>query len=106
MVAPKKEKLKEAEGELSVAMGALNKKRAELQEVQDKLHRLQMKLEENKQKKVCTTSTSRRPQHQIPGILTNFLELSPNSQNSYLILKILAKFLKFSINSRIADEDR
>ena len=52
VVAPKKEKLKEAEAELAVAMGALNKKRAELKEVQDKLHRLQVKLEENKQKKV------------------------------------------------------
>ncbi|XP_075248722.1 dynein axonemal heavy chain 7-like isoform X2 [Convolutriloba macropyga] len=52
VVAPKKEKLKEAEAELAVAMGALNKKRAELKEVQDKLHRLQVKLEENKQKKI------------------------------------------------------
>ncbi len=52
VVAPKKEKLKEAEGELAVAMGELNRKRAELKEVQDKLHRLQVKLEENKQKKV------------------------------------------------------
>ena len=54
IVAPKKEKLKEAEATLAVAMGELNKKRAELKEVQDKLHRLQVKLEENKQKKVNT----------------------------------------------------
>ena len=56
IVAPKKEKLKEAEGTLAVAMGKLNKKRAELKEVQDKLHRLQVKLEENKQKKVLRHS--------------------------------------------------
>ena len=52
VVAPKKEALAKAEGELAVAMGALEKKRASLREVQDKLAKLQEKLEANKQKKV------------------------------------------------------
>lgn len=52
VVAPKKIALKAAESELAVAMKDLNKKRAELQEVQDKLTKLQEKLEANKQKKV------------------------------------------------------
>ena len=52
MVAPKKESLKKAQGELSVAMAALAKKQAALKEVQDKLAKLQEKLEANKQKKV------------------------------------------------------
>ncbi len=52
VVAPKKEKLKEAEGELKVAMEGLEKKRAMLQEVQDKLQKLEDKLEANKKKKL------------------------------------------------------
>ena len=40
VVAPKKEALAKAEGELAVAMGALEKKRASLREVQDKLAKL------------------------------------------------------------------
>ena len=42
VVAPKKEALKEAEGDLAVAMGSLEKKRASLREVQDKLAKLQV----------------------------------------------------------------
>nr|XP_058956956.1 dynein axonemal heavy chain 7-like [Pocillopora verrucosa] len=51
VVAPKKAALKEAEAELSVAMESLNKKRAALREVQDKLARLQEKYEANVKKK-------------------------------------------------------
>ena len=42
MVAPKKEALKGAEAELAVAMASLEKKRAALREVQDKLAKLQV----------------------------------------------------------------
>ncbi|KAL3855114.1 hypothetical protein ACJMK2_014343, partial [Sinanodonta woodiana] len=52
VVAPKKEALKKANGELATAMASLEKKRASLREVQDKLHKLQDKLEQNKAKKV------------------------------------------------------
>ncbi|KAG7268093.1 LOW QUALITY PROTEIN: hypothetical protein CRUP_011869 [Coryphaenoides rupestris] len=51
VVAPKKEKLAQAEGELSVAMESLGKKQAALKEVQDKLAKLQHTLEANKDKK-------------------------------------------------------
>ncbi|XP_043929631.1 dynein axonemal heavy chain 7 [Protopterus annectens] len=51
VVAPKKEKLHQAEGELKIAMDGLRKKQATLKEVQDKLAKLQMQLEANKQKK-------------------------------------------------------
>jgi len=51
-VAPKKIALKKAESELAEAMGSLEKKRASLKEVQDKLNKLTEKLEFNKQKKV------------------------------------------------------
>ncbi|KAM6955770.1 LOW QUALITY PROTEIN: dynein axonemal heavy chain 7-like [Lycodopsis pacificus] len=51
VVAPKKEKLARAEGELKVAMGSLQKKQAALKEVQDKLAKLQDTLEDNKDKK-------------------------------------------------------
>ncbi|XP_067686354.1 dynein axonemal heavy chain 7-like [Haliotis asinina] len=51
VVAPKKEALKKAEGELAVAMASLEKKRASLKEVQDKLFKLEEKLAQNKQKK-------------------------------------------------------
>ncbi|CAL8240697.1 unnamed protein product [Merluccius merluccius] len=51
VVAPKKEKLAEAEGELAVAMESLGKKQAALKEVQDKLAKLQQTLEANKDKK-------------------------------------------------------
>ena len=44
--------MKAAEEELAVAMKELEKKRASLKEVQDKLTKLQMKLEANKQKKI------------------------------------------------------
>ena len=43
--------LKEAEGELNIAMTSLRKKQAALKEVQDKLKILQDKLEFNKQRK-------------------------------------------------------
>ena len=52
VVAPKKIALKAAEGKLAIAMSDLNKKRASLKEVQDKLAKLQEKLEANKQKKM------------------------------------------------------
>ena len=52
MVAPKKIAFKKAESELATAMGSLEKKRASLKEVQDKLNKLTEKLEFNKQKKV------------------------------------------------------
>ncbi|XP_060067000.1 dynein axonemal heavy chain 7-like [Ylistrum balloti] len=52
VVAPKKIKLKEAEGELATAMASLEKKRSSLREVQDKLAKLQSTLENNKKKKV------------------------------------------------------
>lgn len=51
IVAPKKIKLAAAEGELKIAMDGLRKKQAALQEVQDKLAKLQDTLELNKQKK-------------------------------------------------------
>ncbi|XP_008061721.1 dynein heavy chain 7, axonemal [Carlito syrichta] len=51
IVAPKKIKLAAAEGELRVAMEGLRKKQAVLHEVQDKLAKLQDRLELNKQKK-------------------------------------------------------
>uniref|UniRef100_A0A7N6BSG9 EF-hand domain-containing protein n=1 Tax=Anabas testudineus TaxID=64144 RepID=A0A7N6BSG9_ANATE len=51
VVAPKKEKLAQAEGELRVAMQSLHKKQAALKEVQDKLAKLQETLEANKNKK-------------------------------------------------------
>ncbi|XP_063744092.1 dynein axonemal heavy chain 7 [Eleginops maclovinus] len=51
VVAPKKEKLAQAEGELHVAMTSLQKKQAALKEVQDKLTKLQETLEANKNKK-------------------------------------------------------
>ncbi|KAJ8410629.1 hypothetical protein AAFF_G00195330 [Aldrovandia affinis] len=51
VVAPKKEKLAQAEGELRVAMESLHKKQAKLKEVQDKLAKLEETLEANKNKK-------------------------------------------------------
>ncbi|CAJ0967663.1 unnamed protein product [Ranitomeya imitator] len=51
VVAPKKVKLNQAEGELKIAMDSLRKKQAALKEVQDKLTKLEEKLEENKQRK-------------------------------------------------------
>ncbi|XP_051998583.1 dynein axonemal heavy chain 7 [Xyrauchen texanus] len=51
VVAPKKEKLVQAEEELKVAMEGLQKKQAALKEVQDKLAILQETLEANKKKK-------------------------------------------------------
>lgn len=51
VVAPKKEKLAQAEGELKVAMEGLHKKQAALKEVQDKLAKLQETLDANKNKK-------------------------------------------------------
>ena len=51
-MAPKKEKLAQAEGELLVAMTGLQKKQAALKEVQDKLAKLQETFEANKKKKV------------------------------------------------------
>lgn len=50
-MAPKKEKLAQAEGELKVAMASLQKKLAALKEVQDKLANLQATLLANKNKK-------------------------------------------------------
>uniref|UniRef100_A0A7N8WYZ8 Dynein, axonemal, heavy chain 7 n=1 Tax=Mastacembelus armatus TaxID=205130 RepID=A0A7N8WYZ8_9TELE len=51
VVAPKKEKLAQAEAELRVAMQSLQKKQSALKEVQDKLARLQETLDANKNKK-------------------------------------------------------
>ncbi|XP_053363484.1 dynein axonemal heavy chain 7-like [Clarias gariepinus] len=51
VVAPKKEKLAEAEAKLKVASESLQKKQAALKEVQDKLDKLQETLEANKDKK-------------------------------------------------------
>ncbi|XP_019945265.2 dynein axonemal heavy chain 7 isoform X2 [Paralichthys olivaceus] len=51
VVAPKKEKLAQAEGKLKVAMESLQKKQAALKEVQDKLAKLQETLDANKNKK-------------------------------------------------------
>ncbi|XP_058478991.1 dynein axonemal heavy chain 7 [Solea solea] len=51
VVAPKKEKLAQAEGELKVAMEGLQRKQAALKDVQDKLAKLQETLEANKNKK-------------------------------------------------------
>uniref|UniRef100_A0A4W3JI36 Dynein axonemal heavy chain 7 n=1 Tax=Callorhinchus milii TaxID=7868 RepID=A0A4W3JI36_CALMI len=51
LVAPKKAKLAHAEGELKIAMDGLRKKQATLKEVQEKLQKLQVTLEGNKQKK-------------------------------------------------------
>jgi dynein heavy chain len=70
VVAPKKEALKKANSELATAMAALEKKRASLKEVQDKLNKLTEKLEFNKKKKVdlenqvdmCTKKLARAEQ--------------------------------------------
>ena len=51
VVAPKKERLKEAEEELATTMAALNQKRAELKEVQDRLDSLNKQFQEGKDKK-------------------------------------------------------
>ena len=51
VVAPKKAKLKEAEADLAIAMGDLNKKRADLRAVQQKLADLQASFDENNRKK-------------------------------------------------------
>lgn len=51
MVAPKREKLAQAEGELKVAMQSLHIKQADLKKVQDKVAKLQERLEVNKNKK-------------------------------------------------------
>ncbi|XP_075336554.1 dynein axonemal heavy chain 7 [Odontesthes bonariensis] len=51
VVAPKKQKLQQAEQELKVAMGSLHIKQAALKEVQDKFAKLQETLEANKNKK-------------------------------------------------------
>jgi dynein heavy chain, axonemal len=51
VVAPKKAKLKEAEGTLAIAMQSLEVKRAQLREVQAKLKKLTDELEMNKNKK-------------------------------------------------------
>ncbi|MCJ8732203.1 hypothetical protein PDJAM_G00208530 [Pangasius djambal] len=51
VVAPKKEKLAQAEAKLKVATESLQKKQAALKEVQDKLAKLQETLEANKSKK-------------------------------------------------------
>ncbi|XP_060945031.1 dynein axonemal heavy chain 7 [Limanda limanda] len=51
VVAPKKEKLAQAEGKMKVAMDSLHKKQAALKEVQDKLAKLQETLDANKNKK-------------------------------------------------------
>ncbi|CAM5089785.1 unnamed protein product [Natator depressus] len=51
VVAPKKIKLNQAEGELKIAMDGLRKKQAALKEVQDKLAILQQTLESKKQEK-------------------------------------------------------
>ncbi|CAG2187901.1 DNAH [Mytilus edulis] len=50
VVASKKKLLKKAEGELAIAMGTLEKKRASLREVQEKLSKLQDTLAHNKKK--------------------------------------------------------
>ena len=52
VVAPKKAKLKVAQADLAVAMGELEKKRADLKEVQDKLAALQASFKENTSKKM------------------------------------------------------
>ncbi|XP_052236951.1 dynein axonemal heavy chain 7-like isoform X2 [Dreissena polymorpha] len=70
VVAPKKIALKKAESELATAMASLEKKRASLKEVQDKLNKLTEKLAFNKQKKVdlenqvdlCTKKLARAEQ--------------------------------------------
>ncbi|KAM9486848.1 dynein axonemal heavy chain 7-like, partial [Clarias gariepinus] len=51
VVAPKKEKLAQAEAKLKLATESLQKKQAALKEVQDKLEKLQETLEANKNKK-------------------------------------------------------
>lgn len=51
VVAPKKQKLAEAEGELAVQMAKLNEKRAELKEVSDKLQALNDQLDKMTRKK-------------------------------------------------------
>lgn len=51
VVAPKKAALAKAQGELAVAMKSLEKKRASLREVQEKLSKLQQTLDDNKRKK-------------------------------------------------------
>jgi dynein heavy chain len=51
VVAPKKAKLKEAEGTLAIAMQSLEVKRAQLREVQAKLKKLTDELDMNKNKK-------------------------------------------------------
>ncbi|PAA64367.1 hypothetical protein BOX15_Mlig029056g2 [Macrostomum lignano] len=52
IVAPKKEALRKAEGELAVAQEALAKKQATLKAVQDRLEKLRSDLEMNKKRKI------------------------------------------------------
>ena len=51
MVAPKKERLKQAEQELAVTMSQLNEKRAQLKAVEDKLANLKQQFQEMTEKK-------------------------------------------------------
>lgn len=55
-VEPKRQKLREAEGQLEVVMGALRAKQAELKVVMDKLARLDADL----QVRICTPQRFRR----------------------------------------------
>lgn len=90
IVAPKKIKLAAAEGELKIAMDGLRKKQAALQEVQDKLAKLQDTLELNKQKKadlenqVCD-NTDKSGKILIPLVRMMF-PLTNNSSNPVFFL--------------------
>lgn len=50
-MAPKKERLAQAEAKLKIAMESLQKKQAVLMEIQDKLTKLEERLETNKKEK-------------------------------------------------------
>uniref|UniRef100_A0AAY5L8A9 Dynein, axonemal, heavy chain 7 n=1 Tax=Esox lucius TaxID=8010 RepID=A0AAY5L8A9_ESOLU len=87
VVAPKKEKLSQAEGELKVAMESLRKKQASLKAVQDKLAKLQETLEANKNKKVESCSKKLERAEQLIGGLggekTRWAEMAYNLGELY-----------------------
>uniref|UniRef100_A0A8C4EKJ1 Dynein, axonemal, heavy chain 7 n=1 Tax=Dicentrarchus labrax TaxID=13489 RepID=A0A8C4EKJ1_DICLA len=89
VVAPKKEKLAQAEGELSVAMESLQKKQAALKEVQDKLAKLQETFDVNKNKKaelenqVCKLERAEQLIGGLGGEKTRWSEMAFNLGELY-----------------------
>ena len=76
VVAPKKERLKQAEEELATTMGELNQKRAQLREVEEKLANLKQtfqEMTEKKEKLEFQVSPCCFPLHTYQSILSEFL---------------------------------